>query len=443
MVRILVLIWAVLALGCPMVSGEPEPELERRQGAAEGVLHSLSDLDPLIQRAAETRFVLLGEASHGTSEFYTWRAVITEALVEHHGFTHVGVEGDWEPAREVDAYLGASSGSQEQAREVLGSFQRWPQWMWANEETATFVEHLRLISGRKDPTSRVGFYGMDLYGAEESVQAVLSHLEDCQPDKAAKARRAYDPILALQAGFSDYPIYLVEGGEPLESRMRQVVSWLKACREEDCAGGEPFATEQAALVALNAEAHFRKALGRDARSWNRRVRHFQETLDRLYEEAQKEERDPRLIVWAHNTHIGDARATEMIARGQQNIGQLLRERYGDEEVFAVGFGTYQGTVMAGSEWGGERQVMTIPEPSAGSIEHRLAEYSDSDFWFFTKEAVQALGFLADPLGHRAIGVVYEPKREHLGNYVATVMADRYDAFIFLRQTSALEPLSLR
>lgn len=391
-------------------------------------------VDDLAARVADSTYVLLGESSHGTSEFYRWRARLTARLVDDYGFDVVAVEGDWTDCYEVNRYVTGETSPSGGALDVLDEFDRWPTWLWANWETVEFVDWLRRINDARPAEERVGFYGMDVYSLFESMAAVVDYLEDVDPAAADRARDAYACFEPYSGDGQSYARDLRMAPEDCEDEVVDVLRRLS----DDVQAGEiredSFAAEQNALVAKNAEAYYRSMVQADVESWNVRDQHMVETLERL-----RGHHGPagKVIVWAHNTHVGDARATDMTRRGEVNVGQLIREQVGPDEAAIVGFGTERGSVVASGAWGDPARELSVPPAEPGSYEsvfHR-AGVGDAILTFDRDEE----GPLAEPRGHRAIGVVYHPKRE-LGNYVPTVLPDRYDAYVHVDQTTALHPL---
>ncbi|MFB6097094.1 MAG: erythromycin esterase family protein [Haloferacaceae archaeon] len=397
------------------------------------------DLDDLVASLAEEQYVLLGEASHGTSQFYSYRAHLTARLLREADFDFVAVEGDWPACYALDRFVKGLAGAPATARGALAAFDRWPTWMWANWELLELLEWLELHNAEfvdgDDPRDLVGFYGLDVYGLFESMHEVVEYLEGVDPEYAAHAREAYR---CFEAYGGDAQAYARSTRLVPESCQDEVVDVLAGVRERlpEHAGENPedrFGLEQNALVAQNAESYYRALTGPD-NSWNVRDEHMADTLDRLVDYYG----GGKAIVWAHNTHVGDARATDMPERGRLNLGQLVRERH--DSVGVVGFGTHHGHVVAGDEWGARMRRMQVPDAKAGSYEDAFYRAGDEDRLLFTDE-VDAGDALADPRGHRAIGVVYRPALES-GNYVPTDLRERYDAYIHLDQTDALHPLEL-
>jgi erythromycin esterase len=408
--------------------------------ALAGALRDPADLDELVARAGRARVVLLGEASHGTHEFYTWRATLTRRLIEEHGFSFVAVEGDWPDCARVDRSV---RGREAGPREALLAYDRWPTWMWANEEVSDFCGWLRAHNaGRERP---VGFHGLDVYSLWESLREILVHLREHDPEQVPVALAAYrcfepfaeDPQLYARATRAAPADRLVSAGHFVAASCEdEVVKLLVQLRERAAAEAGEFAAWQNAEVVAGAERYYRAMVHGGPGSWNVRDRHMDETLDRLlthYGPAAK------AVVWAHNTHVGDARATDQSRHGENTLGELARDRYGRDRVVLVGFGTHRGTVIAGDAWGAPMEEMGVPPARPGSLEDVLHATAPSRAVFvFPPEDGPAL--LTEELAHRAIGVVYRPEREHWGNYVPTVLGERYDAFLWFDETRAVRPL---
>lgn len=406
----------------------------RRHGIALG---GTDDLQPLLDQASQSRLVLLGEASHGTSEYYVWRAEISRRLIEEHGFDFVLVEGDWPLAFEVNRHVKHLDSEPRDSRDVLQVFHRWPQWMWANEEVLDLVVWMKEYNRTHPPENRSGFYGMDMYAAPDAMQVVNDFLSAHDGDLARQAER----LFGCFTRFRDPSAYLNNirrTGEDCSEDIERVYGLM---REHE----GPF-TEQDSLGYVNAlksarmmvyyERHTRGNLQSGPESWNYRVDFFHDTAKRLLERYGP---DSRGIVWAHNTHIGDARATTMANSGMKNIGQLARETFGMDQVFAVGFGTYRGTVLAGRRWEGPMQQMQIPDAVEGSYEEVMYRSGVSPLMLLLRDS-RNRPELMEPRGNRAVGVVYNPARDSQDNFVPTILPLRYDAFLFFSDTQALSPL---
>ena len=405
-------------------------------------LHSVRDLDPLIDAVGDARFVLLGEASHGTSEFYTWRMEISKRLIAEKGFSFIGVEGDWPDCYRVNRYSKRMPDSGANARDVLHAFERWPTWMWANSEVVDLIEWLRDFNRSRGEEQRVGFYGLDVYSLWDSMRAVNEYLERIDPTLAAAARRAYNCFEPYAEDVQEYARATALVPTSCEDEAVGVLRALRAnaasYREDGREGF--FNAEQNALVAKNAELYYRTMIRGGPSSWNVRDTHMVETLDRLIGHHGP---NAKAIVWEHNTHVGDARFTDMARAGMVNVGQLVRQSHDRDGVLLVGFGTHRGTVIAGDEWGAPMERMRVPPARRDSFEEAMHTGPANDcLLLFDGSDNGGVGGLDEPIGHRAIGVVYDPDHERWGNYVPTIMPRRYDAFLFIDETRAVDPLHM-
>lgn len=397
-------------------------------------LESADDLDLIVQAVGDADFVLLGEASHGTSEFYTLRAELSKRLILEKGFTFIAVEGDWPSCYTLNRYIKQYAGSAANVREALRDFNRWPTWMWANNEVMDFTEWLYDFNRDKTAERKIGFYGIDVYSLWESMEEIISHLKKTgSPELGAaqKVFKCFDPHNRDPQKYGVSAAFLSEGcEEEVVNLLKELQTKRQLSRGED---ESALSDELNALVAVNAERYYRSMVQGGPDSWNVRDRHMVEALNRI---KAFHGTDAKVIVWEHNTHIGDARATDMEADGMVNVGQLLREQHGDERLFIVGFGTHRGTVIAADHWGGEIKAMKVPEAQLGSWEDLLHKAGASDkILVFDHDCEPFL----EPMGHRAIGVVYNPRRER-GNYVPSSMTERYDAFVYVDESHALTPL---
>ena len=401
-------------------------------------LEQPDDLDRLVDRFGDRTYVLLGEASHGTSEFYRWRTRLTARLLRKAGFSFVAVEGDWPDCYEINRYVKGLPDAHGTLREAVEAFERWPTWLWANWETFEFLDWLEGFNRDRPAGERIGFYGLDVYSLFESMAAVVDYLEEVDPDAAAAARDAYRCFEPYGEDAREYARALRMVPESCEEAVVDALSRLRAdVRTYDHARDDYFDAEQNALVARDAEQYYRQLVRGEVDSWNVRDRHMHETLDRLRDHHGS---DARGIVWAHNTHVGDARATDMEGRGRLNVGQLSRQHEGASNTALVGMGTYRGSVVAADEWGARQEELPVPPAREGSYEHVFHEAGGRDRLLVTGE-LSGDAALARPRGHRAIGVVYHPARES-GNYVPTVLPERYDAFVHLEGTNALHPIAV-
>lgn len=396
-------------------------------------------LDPLMDRIGDAHCVLLGEASHGTHEYYTWRTAISKRLIEEKGFNFIAVEGDWPECYKVNRYIKGYESGDKKPEELLLNFKRWPTWMWANWEVAALAAWLKAHNAGLSPDERIGFYGLDVYSLWESMDIITSYLERADPIAAGMAKKA---MLCFEPYGRDEYKYAREQHTLSDSCRDSLISMLTEVRRNaPTYDHDPEATlnaEQNAHTAVNAEAYYRNMTSLTDNTWNLRDTHMMETLYRLRKFYGAK---AKAIVWAHNTHIGDARYTDMHAAGMINVGQLAREEMGLKDVVLVGFGSYSGSVVAGEEWGAEMQAMDVPPARTDSIEQILHEESAADqLLIFDRNKKQRFDTI---LPHRAIGVVYHPEHERRGNYVPSILSSRYDAFIYIDETSALHPLYLR
>jgi len=405
-------------------------------------LESARDLDPLIDAIGDAHYVLLGEASHGTSEFYTWRTEISKRLIAERDFSFIAVEGDWPDCYRVNRYVKGYDDSGSSARDVLHAFERWPTWMWANREIIDLADWLRDHNRRLGAERQVGFYGLDVYSLWDSMRAVTEYLERIDPGIAAAAKRAYNCFEPYAEDAQDYARATALVPTSCEDEAVSVLRALKLNEPQFKEDGPEayFNAEQNALVARNAELYYRTMVRGGPASWNVRDRHMYETLERLMKHHGP---DARAIVWEHNTHIGDARFTDMARAGMFNVGQLVREERSRDGVMLVGFGTHRGTVIAADEWGAPMQRMRVPAAREGSFEEAMHDAAVGDvLMLFDESDNSGVRGFDEPMGHRAIGVVYDPNHERWGNYVPTVVPRRYDAFLYIDETKAVDPLHM-
>lgn len=430
------------------------PEVERPQPAVRPLPGSQSDYDTLLERAMDCRFVLLGEASHGTHEFYRERAEFTKRRIAEAGFSSVAVEADWPDAYRVNRFVrGASDDASPD--DALSDFTRFPVWMWRNTDVAEFVGWLREWNdGLPTKRPKVGFYGLDVYSLYTSMDAVVEYLDRVDPEAAHRARERYacfdhfgrDPqVYAYEAG--------IGGGEPCEQEaVEQLVELLRMAADAASRSGNldedsHFFAEQNARLVVNAERYYRAVFRGGVQSWNLRDQHMAETLEALAAHLERQgpsnrptERPtrrpapPKVVVWAHNSHLGDARATEMGQAGELNLGQLVRERHGGDTLL-LGFTTYEGTVTAASDWGGQAERKRVRRALQGSWEALFHEEGVPRFMVDT-------GGLAQRRLQRAIGVIYHPETERFSHYFHARLAGQFDGVIHIDRTRAVEPLEV-
>jgi len=391
-----------------------------------------ADFDQLLDQIDSQKLVLMGEASHGTSEFYTWRAELSKRLIEEKGFNFIAVEGDWPAMSRINEFVKHKETGPGTVEEAMDYIDRWPLWMWRNQEVKDLLTWLHEYNRDRPADERVGFYGVDLYAKQDAMSQVVRYLRDVDIELASQAERAYT-CMTRYGGIQQYLQMVNRSGEHCGEDLEGVLTLI---RDSGGEGWPFFNAEQNAKVAINAEQHYRGNLQRGAASWNARASHFYLTAQRLLEFYGSESRG---IIWAHNTHIGDARATDMAQQGAHNIGQLAKEDLGEENVFAIGFGTYQGRVLAGYEWEGEMQNMETPPARSGSWEEMLEATGLEQFYLFL-DREELSSSLESWIPHRAIGVTYNPDQESRGNYVNTVLPERYNAFVFIRETGILDVL---
>lgn len=406
---------------------------------------SPSDYDDLLASVGDRRFVLIGEASHGTQEFYRERARITRRLVDEHGFTAVAAEADWPDAYRVNRYVMGMSLDGD-ALAALADFRRFPAWMWRNRDVLEFVRWMRARNdAQRDPATKVRFYGLDLYSLAASMEAVIRYLDAVDPAEARRARARYACFDHVGGAGEAYGYALAhQGAVPCEN---EVVAQLVSLRHHAdaylrrdgwIAEDELFHAEQNALVVRDAEEYYQQMYRAETSSWNLRDRHMASTLDALSEHLERQFGRAKIVVWEHNSHVGDARATEMGAHGELNVGQLVRQRYGTDCAL-IGFSTYDGHVTAASNWGEAPQRKRVRPALPGSYEELLHEVGHDRFWISTA-APAARDVLSDARLQRAIGVIYRPETERRSHYFRTRLVDQFDTMIHLDRTRAVEPL---
>ena len=395
------------------------------------------DLDALIESIGDARYVLLGEASHGTHEYYVWRTAISKRLIEEKNFSFIAVEGDWPDCYRINRFVKGYEGSGAKAIDVLKSFRRWPTWMWANWEVAALLEWMHAHNSGRAKEKKAGFYGLDVYSLWESMEVMVHYLRREDPAAAQMAIAALRCFQPYEAGDGYARAMLQLSPSCRDEVVRLLKEVRRRSRNYDHDPEAALNTEMNAQVIANAEKYFRSMVSFTDESWNIRDSHMAETVNALIEFYGKK---AKAIVWEHNTHIGDARYTEMRNSGLINVGQLVREQHAKDGVFITGFASYQGSVIAGRMWGGEMQEMRVPPAIKGSAEEVLHSHSNENRLILFNEDKHDER-LDRYLGHRAIGVVYDPETER-GNYVSTLLPSRYDALLYFDQSKALHPLPL-
>jgi len=412
-------------------------------------LHPLTgaptDFDPILDRVGDAHVVLIGEASHGTHEFYRIRAAITKRLITERGFSAVAVEGDWPDVYRINRYVRAMSLDTD-AEEGLGDFGRFPRWMWRNADVLDFVGWLRAHNDAlPDGAPRIGMYGLDLYAMHRSMAVVLDYLRQVDPEAAERARARYACFDHFGEDPQEYGYAASRGLAPsCESDVvAQLLELQRAAgeyarRDGRLAPDALFFAEQSARLVRNAEQYYRSMFSSRVSSWNLRDMHMAETLDALRGHLSAPGTNARVVVWAHNSHLGDARATEMGQGGELNLGQLSRQRYGNDAVL-VGFSTYEGTVTAAHNWDEPPQRMRVRPALPDSYERLFHETGVGNFSIILGTS-SADEVLRAPRLQRAIGVIYRPRTERLSHYFHTVLPDQFDAVLHYDNTRAVEPL---
>jgi erythromycin esterase len=389
----------------------------------------------MIADMAKNKIVMLGESTHGTQEYYQMRREISEILIKDHGFSFIAVEGDWPSCHRLCDYLYSRNGD-EAKKMVHNSFHRWPTWMWSNTEIPPLIEWMK--------TNHMGgFYGLDVYSLFESLEEIKKYLNKIDPDLAEEIEQNYqcfDSFKANEMKYAESLLKLPAGcKDEVVTNLRELLR-IKL-RNTKLNRRELFDLKQNAKVIRDAENYYRTMLSGGAESWNVRDTHMMDTLENL---LHLHGEDSKAIVWAHNTHVGDYHATDMLSEGYVNLGGLAREKFGPDNVYLLGFGTHHGTVKAGKAWGRDGEDMELPDARATSYEdhfHKVCGALNCSQFFLPLNKLHRGSALFKRFGHRAVGVVYDPIREgHGQNYVPTKLAERYDGFIFIDETHALQSL---
>ena len=419
--------------------------VEDVRSAARPLEGGARDHDELLERVGDARLVLLGEASHGTHEFYRERALITKRLILEKGFHGVAAEADWPDSYRVNRYV-RGRGEDRDAAEALGGFSRFPTWMWRNADVLDFVGWLR--EHNRSTSADVGFYGIDLYSLYSSMSEVVRYLDRVDPEAAARARERYACFETFEADAQAYGMAASQGwgGTCQEEVVAQLVEIRRRAAElllpdGQAARDELFYVEQNARVALRAEEYYRGMFRGRASSWNLRDGHMMETLEALLAHLDRSTGTgrARLVVWAHNSHLGDARATDMRLIGELNLGQLVRERFTDD-CLLVGFSTYEGTVTAASDWDGDAELKRVRPGLTGSYEALFHAVGLPRFSLMLRDEGPARSVLEEQRLQRAIGVIYRPDTERASHYLHARLARQFDVMIHFDRTRAVEPL---
>ena len=404
-----------------------------------------SDYGALIEQIGDARYVLLGEATHGTHEFYKARTEITKRLIADEDFTVIAWEADWPDALQANRYVRGQS-DYEDANAALGDFKRFPVWMWRNTDVVELIEWLRDFNQRTTTRVKAGVYGLDLYSLHRSMEAVINYLDGVNALAAKEARARYACFEHFGEDPQDYGRAASvhrslscedEVVEQLVELQRQAAGFLR--RDGRPAADELFFAEQNARVAQNAERYYRAMYAGRPNTWNLRDTHMVDTLDNLMAHLESQRERPKAIVWAHNSHLGDARATEMGERGELNVGQLMRQRHGDAAIL-VGFTTFGGTVTAASDWGSAAERKRVRPGMTGSCERIFHDMDAGNFLLPINGNAEVAEELGRPLLERAIGVVYRPETERWSHYFHAYLSRQFDAVIHFDETTAVEPL---
>ena len=420
--------------------------VNRRGALPECIAQAIEDLPmpdaagfgAAFDRFADRRVVLLGESSHGTSEFYRARAAISQRLVEQHGFSIVAVEADWPDAAAVNRYLRG----QAEPESAQAPFRRFPTWMWRNREIDDFVRWLRHHNKVRSPDAQTGFYGLDLYNLSGSISAVFAYLDEADPDAAAVARERYGCLTPWQNEPSTYGRAALSAGygECEDAVVKQCRDLLEKQMQYAPDDGEDFLNAaQSARLVTSAEKYYRVMYYGGAAAWNLRDRHMFETLGHVLDAKGPE---AKAVVWAHNSHIGDARQTEMgRSREEINIGQLCRERFGDDAAL-IGFGTHAGTVAAATDWDGKMEIKTVRPSLEDSIEHCFYRSGKACGLLDFSRDVELTNALALARLQRFIGVIYRPETERYSHYATASLSRQYDAYVWFETTRAITPIAV-
>ncbi|MBD3884914.1 erythromycin esterase family protein [Phormidium tenue FACHB-886] len=412
---------------------------------AHPLTESEQDYDPLLKFIGDSQFVLIGEATHGTHEFYQQRAEITKRLIQEKGFIAVAVEADFPNADRVDRFVRNTS-EDATATDALADFQDFPLWMWRNTDVLNFLTWLRQSNDALlDYGAKVRFYGLDLYSMYASMEAVLKYLDQIDPEAATRARHRYSCFDHAGEDSQSYGYAVTHelshscGDEAINQLLE-----LQRRREEYAQRGRHgaddfFYVEQNARLVKNAEAYYRSMFQRQQSSWNLRDRHMAETLEHLAIHIAQQGKQPKIVVWAHNSHIGDARATDMKQAGEWNLGQLVRERYGQNAVL-IGFTTYSGTVAAASYWGDPPEFKQVRPALPESYEAVFHQVELPRFWLNLCQENSAVIGLQEQRLERAIGVIYSLQTERRSHYFWSRLPAQFDAVIHIDDTQAVEPL---
>lgn len=398
------------------------------------------DLQPLFNMIGDSQLVLLGEASHGTHEYYTIRSYITQQLIKQKGFQFIGVEGDWPDCYQLNRYVKNYADAGKTSFDVLKQFNRWPTWMWANWEIVALAEWLYEFNKPLPANKKIGLYGLDVYSLWESMNSILRYLKNVDANALKVAEEAFECFEPYRR--DEGRSYARATQFVPELCKDEVVELLRKIQDHlpqyNTDYENVFNLQQNAYVTVNAERYYRAMIKGGPHSWNIRDSHMSDTLERL---LQFHGTGTKGIIWEHNTHIGDARATDMSNEGLFNLGELARMKHHEKGVVLVGFGSYKGEVIAAKSWGASMKRMNVPAARKGSWEYLLHKAGPENKLLLMNDFFE-YEFMENFIGHRAIGVVYHPEYEQQGNYVPSLLPMRYDAFIYVDHTNALHPLHI-
>lgn len=399
--------------------------------------------DALLDAIGDARYILLGEATHGTHEFYMQRAQITKRLIEEKGFNIIALEADWPAALNINHFIQHPSKQVHTALEALRGFKTFPSWMWRNVEMLEFIEWLAEYNQQQQQDKRTGIYGLDLYSLHESINAVISYLRTVDPAMAREATRQYACFDHAGPNPQDYGFNVEHG--LVQSCARVAQDQLRRLQESDYyitsdhAIDDLFFAEQNACVVVSAEQYYRSMFNPHISSWNLRDTHMADTVDALVAHYQAQQRKAKIVIWAHNSHIGDARATQAGQQAEINIGQLMRERHG-ANAYLVGFTTYNGTVAAADDWDMPVKLKRVRNAIAGSYEHIFHEVGHEQFLLLLHDTHKRLIDFERSYLERAIGVIYHPETELQSHYFQVRIEDQFNAVIHIDQTKAVQPV---
>lgn len=402
-------------------------------------LKNPKDLDSLMDFIGDAKYVLLGEASHGTHEYYTWRIKITQRLIEEKGFSFVAAEGDWPDCYKINRYVKSYPYSGKNAVNILKSFCLWPNWLLANWEMVAFIDWLKTYNKKMLRDNRIGFYGLDIYSSWEAIQVILKYLKNNNIEAFKKAKSILKSFGPLKE--STDKTYTTSSSIVPELCEKEILNLLKDIRSKVTHYNSDveniFNKSQNVIVSGTAEKFYRTLISGGAKLWNTRDKYMESTLSRLMDFHGKKS---KVIIWEHNNYIGDAGATPTMSESIVNLGQIITEKYAADGVVAVGFGSYNGNVVASREWGDKMQKIDIPDAEEGSWEHAFHIACKGADKLLLLNKVKKEECISSHISHRTIGLVYNPEKENVANYIPTIMPMRYDAFIFLDKTKALHPL---